>query len=317
MSLLSAAALVLAALLAVVVASSRLFPAPWSRRLLALQYALGGLRRATVAIPGFDIAYLEGGAGEPLVLVHGIGADKDNFAPIAPYLRGIGRIIALDLPGFGESSKPAEADYSVEAQVERLALFLDALHVRRVHFGGSSMGGAIVLGFALRHPERVQSLWLLAPAGVGGAAESEMFRRHREHGEFPLFAATPADYAAVMRICFTKPPFVPYCVRHELALAASRNYALHTRIFRALVAQPFMIEELVAGLATPTLLVWGTADRVLDASGAEILARVLPNAELVTMPDVGHLPMLEAPRQTAAAYRSFRASLARRADLAA
>ena len=61
------------------------------------------------------------------------------------------------------------------------------------------MGGTIVLEFTRRHPERVLSLWLLAPAGVGGAAESEMFRRHREHGEYPLFATTLAEYAAVMR----------------------------------------------------------------------------------------------------------------------
>src|SRR5439155_2824645 len=124
------------------------------------------------------------------------------------------------------------------AQADRLGQFLDALDLPRVHLGGSSMGGAIVLAFALRHPERVQSLWLLAPAGVGNATESEMFRRHRERGEYPLFARTPAEYAGVIRICFTKPPFISYCVRHELDLAASRNYPLHTRIFRELMALP-------------------------------------------------------------------------------
>ena len=261
-------------------------------------------------MPGFEIAYLDGGRGEPLVLVHGIGADKDNFAPIAPYLRGLGRVIALDLPGFGESSKPTDADYSIDAQAERLRGFVDSLGLRDIHLGGSSMGGAIVLAFALRYPERVRSLWLLAPAGVGAAAESEMFRRHREHGEFPLFAETPRDYATVMRICFTRPPFVPYCVRHELALAASRNYALHARIFSELVLQPFRLEQSVAGLPTPTLIVWGDQDRVLDVSGAEPLHRALPRSRLARIPGVGHLPMVEAPKRVAADYRAFRDSLA-------
>jgi len=305
--------LILAALVAAVIVLDRALPRPMSRVAFAVQHALGGLASRSIAIPGLDIAYLDGGSGEPLVLVHGIGADKDNFASIAPFLRGIGRIIALDLPGFGESSKPAHADYSIEAQAERLGQFLDALHLPRVHLAGSSMGGAIVLGFAREHPERVQSLWLLAPAGVGGAAESEMFRRHRELGEFSLFAETPEQYAGVMQICFTRPPFVPYCVRHELARAAGRNYALHTRIFRDLFGTPFTLEQAAAGLATPTLIVWGDRDRVLDVTGAEILHRALPRSQLAIMPGVGHLPMLEVPRRTAADYRAFRASLARSA----
>ncbi|HJQ82435.1 MAG TPA: alpha/beta hydrolase, partial [Candidatus Binatia bacterium] len=247
---------------------------------------------------------------EPLLLVHGIGADKDNFSPIAPYLRGLGRVIVPDLPGFGESSKPSDGDYSIETQADRLRELVDGLGLPAVHLGGSSMGGAIVLAFALRHPERVRSLWLLAPAGVAAAAESEMFRRHRERGEFALFARTPAEYAEVMRICFTRPPFVPHSVRRRLAGEAMRNWSLHTRIFGDLLAGASAIEEAVAGLAIPALIVWGEADRVLDVSGAEILHRALPQSRLVRMPDIGHLPMIEAPRRVAADYRAFRASLA-------
>lgn len=304
------------ALVATIVALDRLFPAPMARFALGFQRRVGGLRGGSTRIPGFDITYLEGGSGDPLVLVHGIGADKDNFAQIAPFLRGIGRIIAIDLPGFGDSGKPADADYSIEVQADRLAQFLDALGLRRVHLGGSSMGGAIVLAFAFRHPERAQSLWLLAPAGVGAAAESEMFRRYRERGEFPLFAETPEQFAGVMEICFTKPPFVPYSVRHQLALTATRNFPLHTRIFRDLLGGPFAIEEIVAGLATPTLIVWGDRDRVLDVSGATILHRALPRSRVTIMPGIGHLPAIEAPRRTAADYRAFRASLAADAGLA-
>src|SRR3546814_19009731 len=104
-------------------------------------------------------------------MVHGIGADKDNWAQIAPFLRGTGRLIALDLPGFGDSGKPTDGDYSIVAQAERLGQFLDALKLPRAHFAGNSMGGAVVLEFAHRHPERVQSLWLLDPAGVGRSDE--------------------------------------------------------------------------------------------------------------------------------------------------
>ena len=307
-------ALTLVALAVVLAVLDRLVPGPMSRAALGLQRAVGGLTVNSVAIPGFTIAYLDGGRGEPLVLVHGIGADKDSFALVAPWLRRIGRMIIPDLPGFGESSKPADADYSIEAQAERLGHFLDVLGLAHVPLGGSSMGGAIVLTFAPLHPERVETLWLLAPAGVGQAAESEMLRRYRDRGEYALFARTLAEYAGVMRICFTRPPFMPYCVRHELARAAGDNYALHTRIFRDLVAQPVTLDTLVAGLQTPTLIVWGDQDRVLDVSAAEILHRALPNSRLITMPRVGHLPMVEALRRTAATYRAFRASARERAE---
>src|SRR3546814_13121995 len=94
---------------------------------LSVQHWLGGVERKTLQIPGFEIAYLDGGSGEPLVMVHGIGADKDNWAQIAPFLRGPGRLIALDLPGFGDSGKPTDGDYSIVAQAERRGQFHDAL----------------------------------------------------------------------------------------------------------------------------------------------------------------------------------------------
>lgn len=291
------------------VAADHLFPAPMSKTALNVQHWLGGVEHKTLQIPGFEIAYLDGGSGEPLVMVHGIGADKDNWAQIAPFLRGTGRLIAPDLPGFGESSKPVDADYSIAAQAERLGQFLDALKLPRAHLAGNSMGGAIVLAFAKLHPERVQSLWLLDPAGVGSAKESEMFRAYREDGKLLLFSKTPADFATVMHLAMSKQPPVPYSVTHELAIAAANNYALHTRIFRDLTAELPHLEQDVAGLATPTLIVWGMEDRVLDPSGAEILHQALPNSQLVLMPGIGHMPMLEAPHQAASDYKKFRAEL--------
>ncbi|HET8881656.1 MAG TPA: alpha/beta fold hydrolase [Solimonas sp.] len=291
------------------VAADHLFPQPMSKAALGVQHWLGGVEVKHLQIPGFEIAYLDGGQGEPLVMVHGFGADKDNWAQIAPFLRSTGRLIAPDLPGYGDSSKPLDADYSIVAQAERLGQFLDALQLPRAHLAGNSMGGAIVLAFAKLHPERVQSLWLLDPAGVGSAKESEMFRAYREHGQMLLLTKTPEEFPNVMHLAMSRQPPVPYSVTHELAIAAANNYALHARIFRDLTAEVPHIEQDVMGLATPTLIVWGEEDRVLDPSGAEILHRALPNSQVVLMPGIGHMPMLEAPHQAASDYKKFRANL--------
>jgi len=217
--------LVLAALSLVYVGVDHTFPKPMAGYTLRLQHWLAGMEAKTVQIDGLDIAYLDSvkQEGEPLVLVHGIGADKDNFAGVAMLLRGHGRIIALDLPGFGDSSKPIDADYSITAQAERLGQFLDALKLPRAHLGGSSMGGAIVLEVARLHPDRVQSLWLLDPAGVRSAKESEMLRRYRETGEMALFAQTPDQFQSVLDMAMAKQPPLPYSLKHALALAAAAN----------------------------------------------------------------------------------------------
>ncbi len=91
------------------------------RRALQFERALAGLARKETELPGgLRYAYLEGGKGEPLMLLHGFGANKDNFVRVAKYLTPHYRVIIPDHIGFGESSKPDKADYSPRAQAERL-----------------------------------------------------------------------------------------------------------------------------------------------------------------------------------------------------
>ncbi len=293
-------------------AADHLAPDPMARAQISLQRKLAGLDEKRVQIPGLKLAYLDGGTGEPLVLVHGIGADKDNFTPVAALIKKLGRTIAVDLPGFGDSSQPADGDYGIPAQVEHLRAFLDALQLPRVHLGGSSMGGQIVASFAAKYPERVGSLWLLAPAGVhtappGGAATASL-----EHGEYQLFARTPMEFERVLDSVFSQRPPLPWSVRQQLARRAASQHELHTRIFRDLVAnsEAWSLEPQLRVLPTPTLIVWGDQDRALDVTGARILHSLLPDSELVVLPGVGHLPMLEKPFRSARDYREFRQRLA-------
>jgi abhydrolase domain-containing protein 6 len=294
-----------------VAALDHLLPEKMAHLSVGVQRRISGVELKHTQIPGFDIAYLEGGAGEPLVLVHGIGADKDNWDRVAMYLTHHYRVISIDLPGFGDSSKPADADYGIDAQVARLDQILDALQLPVVHLGGNSMGGWITAAYTAAHPARVQTLWLLDPAGVQAAKESEVRRAYRESSQYLLFARSEAEYERIIDVVFVHRPFVPYSVRHVLAQRAVANYDLHTAIFRKLMEQweATALDGRVTGLRTPTLIVFGDHDRAVDPSAGETLVKLMPSAKLVVLPDVGHLPMLEVPRRAAGDYIDWRDGL--------
>ena len=101
-----------------------------------------GLESRSIRVGEFEIAYLDGGSGNTVVLLHGFGASKDLWNAVARYLTPEYRVIALDIPGFGESSKLPSESYDAASQIERIHAFVRALGLSRYHLGGQSMGAA-------------------------------------------------------------------------------------------------------------------------------------------------------------------------------
>lgn len=275
--------------------------------------AAAGLERREVALPdGRTIAYLDsGGAHPPLVLVHGIGANKDHWPRLARRLASRFRILALDLPGFGESSK--EGDFSMTGQAEAVVAFADAVGLRRFHLAGSSMGGRIVAEVAHRHADRLLSLWLLDPAGAEGERPSEMIEGLLAGEGVPLFAQTAEEYAASVAFTMSQPPHIPKPALRVLAAESAAAYDLNHEIFGRMVEEMAAgppTEALLDGIEVPTLITWGDEDRVLHSSGARTIAARMPNATVRIMRGIGHIPMLEDPEATARAYLAFHDSTA-------
>ena len=162
-----------------------LFPKiPLTLALKAQQHA-AGLEREEINIQGHRISYLSGGTGEPLVLLHGFGGDKNHWVRMAKYLTPHFHVIAPDLPGFGENDRDPSLRYSVQDQVERIHNFANALNLKSFHLGGNSMGGHIAGAFAEKYPESVKSLWLLAPRGSGFRKKERIRRTIGERKEPP------------------------------------------------------------------------------------------------------------------------------------
>src|SRR3990167_7893359 len=160
---------------------------------------LAGLDSRNVQVGEFNIHYYEGGpqGAETILMIHGFGADKDNWLRFSRPLTARYNVIALDLPGFGESSKP-DASYDVGTQTERLAAFAKQLGIHKLHLIGNSMGGHIAALYAARHPEQVLSVAHVDNAGITAPQTSEMFQRLERGEPNPLLVSQPEDFERMM-----------------------------------------------------------------------------------------------------------------------
>ena len=129
--------------------ADRLLPYQMTRLALGLERLLSGLRLKEATVGGIVMPYLEGGHGQPLLLIHGFAGDKDNFTRVARHLVAHYHVIIPDLPGFGDAGRDPNGQYSIVDQVARLKTLLQQLGIQKVDLGGNSMGGFIAQGFYL------------------------------------------------------------------------------------------------------------------------------------------------------------------------
>lgn len=256
--------------------------------------------------------YLEGGVGkrETIVLLHGFGADKDNWTRFAGRLRANYHVIAVDLPGFGENPCRQGLDYSMAAQTERLRGLLSALGVGRCHMAGSSMGGHLTAVYAQRYPQQLRSICLFNNGGIQAPERCDM-ERDLEKGGNPLLVSSESDFDRLLALVCEKQPFLPRLVRNYMARAAMARRECIAAIFRQYQQEIYGgLDAVLPALSLPALVIWGRQDRVLDVSSVEVMRPMLPHASVTIMEQTGHLPMLERPAASAKCYHQFLSSLA-------
>lgn len=300
--------LLLAALVALFVGVAVIylaFPELVAGAITASARRTAGLERLEVEADGHVIVYLDGGAGEPVVLLHGFGASKDLWNAVAARLTPYHRVIAPDLPGFGESPPLDHARYDATSQARRLRAFLDVLGVDEHHVGGNSMGGAISVVYAALYPEAVRSLLIGAAPGIRSPERSEL-ERILEGGENPLLVRSEEDFDEILRLAFFRPPPIPGAIKRVMTRAAIRNHATRTRIFDDLAQSGVdALEPLLPQIAAPTLVVWGAEDRLVHPSSVEVFTREIPRAESEIFVACGHALPRECPDPLAERYLAF------------
>lgn len=222
-----------------------------------------------------------------------------------PHLAESFTVIAVDIPGFGESSKNPNDDYGIYSQVARLQQFVDALDLKHFHLAGNSMGGAIAGTFAARHPDKVLSLWLLNPAGVESAQRSEFDLFYEEKGENVMLASTVEELDKQLAWLYHSSPEMPNLIKQGIVDLIGNSDDLSAKMHQDLTQSWPPLEQELQGFSKPALITWGDQDRLTHISGVYVLKDVMPQAKLNIMVNIGHVPMLEVPAKTAQAFIEF------------
>jgi pyruvate dehydrogenase E2 component (dihydrolipoamide acetyltransferase) len=246
-------------------------------------------RPREVEADGPRLRYVElgEGAGVPVLLLHGFGADLNTWMFTQPALAEGRRVIALDLPGHGGSTKELP-----HADPESLATIigraLDALGVERTHLVGHSMGGGIAMLFALRHPERVATLSLIASASLGPEINASFIdgfvRASRRRDAVEVLGLLVHDPALVSRT------MVEDVLRYKRLDGVPATLARIAEEWFPHGQQRAGLGEDVAALKMPVQIIWGREDRIIPVAHAEALAARLP---VHIIEQTGHLPHME------------------------
>ena len=261
-------------------------------------------------IGGRRIRYVDYGSGTPVLLIHGIGGSWRHWLENIAAIGAEHRVIALDLPGFGDSEPLLDTD-ELGANADALVGLMDALEIDAAAVVGHSLGGLVAWLLTGAHPRRVHQLVLVDAATITLPA-------WRTKGIVWSFAATNWLFSRppVGRAVLRRPRLRRLALRGTVADPEALSPRLAATVLSSALSAPGFRHALRVGLRalplvkpaemiSPTLLIWGTADTVFPLTAARRLAAAIPGAQLIEIAGAAHCPQLERPAEFNAALLAF------------
>ncbi|MBK3624944.1 alpha/beta hydrolase [Streptomyces sp. MBT49] len=292
-----------------------------------------GERLRSVGLPGVTLSVRSRPPAreglEPALYVHGLGGSSQNWSALMALLDGVVASEAVDLPGFGDSPPPDDGNYSITAHARAVIRYLDAVDRGPVHLFGNSLGGAVSTRVAAVRPDLVRTLTLVSPA----LPELRVQRTALPTGLVglpgvaALFTRLTREWTAEQRVrgvtalCYGDPGRVaPDAFRHavdelERRLQLPYFWDALTRSTRGLLSAYTLggqhgLWRQAERVLAPTLLVYGGRDQLVGFRMAQRAARTFRDSRLLTLPDAGHVAMMEYPETVATAFRELLADSA-------
>jgi pimeloyl-ACP methyl ester carboxylesterase len=254
-------------------------------------------------IDGSRVNLVDIGSGEetPVVFVHGLGGQWQNWLENIPRVARERRVIALDLPGFGLSEMPREK-ITIQGYGRFVAAVLDHLELERAHLVGNSMGGFVSSEVAIQFPERVDRLALVSAAGISnvGVSKAPVLTLARAATAITAFTAArhrqiasrPITRHAALALVARYPSLLKPDLAWEGLIKGTGKPGFDDAL-RASLEYDF--RDRLPEIERPTLIVWGEQDSILPVRDADEYERLIEDSRKVVMEDTGHVPMLERP----------------------
>ena len=251
-----------------------------------------------------SIEYLKVGSGTPVVLLHGLFAQKEQWTEVACGLSAAGLMaIAPDLPGYGNSKPFPIVDYRLEKQVALLHRFIESLGFRKIHIAGSSMGGVIASMYGNQYPGQTASLAFIgAPLGI--EPWGERVQEALVKGVNPFIPLNTEQFNLEMELLFYEPPVVPESIKDQLLADYQKSNRHYQQVWNVVNLYMNQIAK-SSPVRIPTLILWGKQDEIFSVAGVVALQAKYPGNEHYTMSDAGHLLMLEKPKEVSFQYIQF------------
>jgi pimeloyl-ACP methyl ester carboxylesterase len=257
---------------------------------------------------------LDYGSGPPLMFIHGLSGCWQNWLENIPYFARHRRIIAVDLPGFGQSEMPAE-EISIKGYAATIDALMTELEIETAQIVGNSMGGFIGAELAIQHPARVERLVLVAAAGLSIEyirTQRTQGLRHRAENVAFFYVGWLASRShtvvgrrrlrsALMLLVAAHPARLPAALTIEQVAGSGKPG--FSDALDAMCGYP--LRDRLEKITCPTFIVWGDKDRLVPVRDAAIFEELIPDARAVVYTDTGHVVMMERPARFNADVHAF------------
>jgi pimeloyl-ACP methyl ester carboxylesterase len=253
------------------------------------------LKPRTIDAGGIQTSYLEAGAGQPVIMLHGSGP---GVSAMANWQHNIGalsqrfRVLAPDIVGFGATTRPDDIIYSLRAWTDHVWAFLDAHDIEEVAIVGNSLGGRIALQMATDRPDRITKMVLMGTPGVGMTLTEGLAALRAYQPSHDAMRDLLRNYFAVDPAMITDHLVA---IRYEASIAHGAYEAYRAMFFdpRHAGSELGITAEEVRAIATPALLVHGREDKVVPMQVSLTMLGLLPNADLHVFSACGHWTQIE------------------------
>ncbi|KAK2915456.1 monoacylglycerol lipase abhd6-A-like isoform X1 [Channa argus] len=281
------------------------------RRLgLVLRYSYSGSYRFCYSTRG-----MVGGTMPSMLLLHGFSATKDMWLPVVKHLPRNQHVVCVDMPGHEGTSRTGPEDYSIQGQVARIHQFVQSvgLDKRPFHLVGTSMGGNVAGVYAATYPSFLSSVTLICPAGLVYPKDSEFVTQLKEmektqkQDSIPLIPTNLHEVECMIKLCFHNPGNFPRQVLQGVLDNRIPNNGFYREVFMEILGEKsrHLLQERLHLITSPLQVIWGKEDRVLDASGADVLHAAVPGCKVELLDSCGHSVAMERPRKAAKLIMDF------------